>query len=591
MDMYNMGNNGVSSDPKPQTIHYNNHYGAMQLRRGQLLPATVRNGEPSNGTAPLNGQMNSFEGAAFYNRQMNNRHEPRSIRLSGLVEGDDFQEGTPTGPKETSNADRDERLRQILSSNTLNFAGQGMQVAGPSEPQSNGIVERKKTPYYPSRASFDDDALLYNVRPHPGGGLVTHYPVDYKGKGKMVDRGVQQSNAMAGPSKNILDPAYLSHAYHDQLNNGFAANDAKVQIGGQKSSQAEPRSNGIAQTNMDYMTGRMEGMSLSSSESFHTSSYNHNAHQANLPRLQMHPHRSRSNAGMQHEHGGMNRMNQGLGTYRNPKSNGHLGSNSALSIPQQVPNQGVYDSIPTETPRPRRLEYELAPRDFNPQADPKARARLVNGVEWINYFWDERKQKFESIHPDAIVIKNITFAILQVQLKDLINRLGLPEPFAFNYHFDKQDAFRGMAFANFNSHEDAKKVLRGLQGVRLRLEPDDPDNPRDPNIEYRELHVEFKVVQDQKEKEMNDMKKRAQRGQLRAQHQSVTREQMESLLPPVNMSTTSGPSQHTRQPDLQSQTRFDAPIPSRQSSATTFITTPPSGTQPPFPPCSTLDSP
>lgn len=48
----------------------------------------------------------------------------------------------------------------------------------------------------------------------------------------------------------------------------------------------------------------------------------------------------------------------------------------------------------------------------------------------------------DDVIPNAIVIKNIPFAIKKEQLLDIIEDMDLPLPYAFNYHFDN-GIFRG----------------------------------------------------------------------------------------------------------------------------------------------------
>ena len=42
----------------------------------------------------------------------------------------------------------------------------------------------------------------------------------------------------------------------------------------------------------------------------------------------------------------------------------------------------------------------------------------------------------EELIPTAIVIKNIPFAVKKEQLVAIMTDMGLPLPYAFNYHFD-----------------------------------------------------------------------------------------------------------------------------------------------------------
>lgn len=80
----------------------------------------------------------------------------------------------------------------------------------------------------------------------------------------------------------------------------------------------------------------------------------------------------------------------------------------------------------------------------------------------------------EETIPTAIVIKNIPFSLKKEVLFKVFTALDIPRPYAFNYHFDN-GVFRGLAFANFHSPEEAKTVVQVLNGYeitgrRLRVE-------------------------------------------------------------------------------------------------------------------------
>ncbi|KAJ1950899.1 Peptidyl-prolyl cis-trans isomerase pin4 [Linderina macrospora] len=72
--------------------------------------------------------------------------------------------------------------------------------------------------------------------------------------------------------------------------------------------------------------------------------------------------------------------------------------------------------------------------------------------------------------PNAIVVKNINFAIKRETLLQTMSDLGLPLPYAFNYHFDG-GVFRGLAFGNFRTPEEAARVIVGLNGIMLLGRP------------------------------------------------------------------------------------------------------------------------
>lgn len=119
----------------------------------------------------------------------------------------------------------------------------------------------------------------------------------------------------------------------------------------------------------------------------------------------------------------------------------------------------------------------------------------------------------DDVIPNAIVIKNIPFAIKKEQLLDIIAGMGLPLPYAFNYHFDN-GVFRGLAFANFTTPDETVEVIQQLNG-------------RD--ISGRKLKVEYKKILPQAERERIEREKREKRGQLEEQHRSISNLSLQSL--------------------------------------------------------------
>lgn len=111
----------------------------------------------------------------------------------------------------------------------------------------------------------------------------------------------------------------------------------------------------------------------------------------------------------------------------------------------------------------------------------------------------------EELIPTAIVIKNIPFAVKKEQLQNLMQELGLPIPYAFNYHFDN-GVFRGLAFANFQNAEDTKEVI---------------DTMNHMDLQGRKLRVEYKKMLPAAERDRIEREKRERRGQLEEQHRPV----------------------------------------------------------------------
>ncbi|CDK25110.1 unnamed protein product [Kuraishia capsulata CBS 1993] len=124
---------------------------------------------------------------------------------------------------------------------------------------------------------------------------------------------------------------------------------------------------------------------------------------------------------------------------------------------------------------------------------------------------DEAKD--DDLIPTAIVIKNIPFAIKKEQLLDVMTKLSLPLPYAFNYHFDN-GVFRGLAFANFTSTDEASLVVNQLNGRE---------------IGGRKLRVEYKKMLPLVERERIEREKREKRGQLEEQHRSSSATSLASM--------------------------------------------------------------
>ncbi|KAE9978623.1 hypothetical protein EG328_001384 [Venturia inaequalis] len=111
----------------------------------------------------------------------------------------------------------------------------------------------------------------------------------------------------------------------------------------------------------------------------------------------------------------------------------------------------------------------------------------------------------EELIPTAIVIKNIPFAIKKEQLVQIMTEMGLPLPYAFNYHFDN-GIFRGLAFANFTTADETAAVIDTMNHYELC---------------GRKLRVEYKKMLPLVERERIEREKREKRGQLQEQHQPM----------------------------------------------------------------------
>ncbi|KAL2018968.1 hypothetical protein VTK56DRAFT_10193 [Thermocarpiscus australiensis] len=115
--------------------------------------------------------------------------------------------------------------------------------------------------------------------------------------------------------------------------------------------------------------------------------------------------------------------------------------------------------------------------------------------------------------PTAIVIKNIPFNVRKEMLTSIMSELGLPQPYAFNYHFDN-GIFRGLAFANFQSPIDTQTVIEQLNGYE---------------VQGRKLRVEYKKMLPEHERERIEREKREKRGQLEEQHQPMNLHSQSSM--------------------------------------------------------------
>lgn len=119
------------------------------------------------------------------------------------------------------------------------------------------------------------------------------------------------------------------------------------------------------------------------------------------------------------------------------------------------------------------------------------------------------------IIPTAIVIKNIPFNIKREQLLQVIRDLGIPVPYAFNYHFD-QGIFRGLAFANFHTASEANEVVAALNGL---------------DVSGRKLRVEYKKVLQAGEKERIEKEKALKRMQYAQTGHDKERKKDKSMSP------------------------------------------------------------
>ncbi|KAF9353761.1 hypothetical protein BGX26_008487 [Mortierella sp. AD094] len=113
--------------------------------------------------------------------------------------------------------------------------------------------------------------------------------------------------------------------------------------------------------------------------------------------------------------------------------------------------------------------------------------------------------------PTAIVIKNIPFSVKRDSLLAILDNLDIPKPYAFNYHFDN-GIFRGLAFANYRTAEEADLVFHSVNGYE---------------VQGRKLRVEYKKVMPAAEQEKRDQEKAA--AAALAAQEALQRREMEIM--------------------------------------------------------------
>ncbi|EPY52489.1 RNA-binding protein Cip2 [Schizosaccharomyces cryophilus OY26] len=154
-------------------------------------------------------------------------------------------------------------------------------------------------------------------------------------------------------------------------------------------------------------------------------------------------------------------------------------SNSAgLSLQATTPYDVLNNSGPATTSvlssTTRPLEGMLSYNDnVNSHNSSAANAPGAKNLSSSQVLPSAPEAEEETI-PTAIVIKNIPFSLKKEVLFKVFTALDIPRPYAFNYHFDN-GVFRGLAFANFHTPEEAKTVVQVLNGYeitgrRLRVE-------------------------------------------------------------------------------------------------------------------------
>lgn len=149
-----------------------------------------------------------------------------------------------------------------------------------------------------------------------------------------------------------------------------------------------------------------------------------------------------------------------------------------------------------DTPSPPPMGY--APIGFSgAYTIPHQHPQISNPADgWRNgYAMPAIPTQDDDVIPTAIVIKNIPFAVSRETLLGVMESLGAPLPYAFNYHHDN-GVFRGLAFANFRAPDEAASVVAALNGY---------------DVQGRKLRVEYKKVLQPGEKDKIEREKALKR--------------------------------------------------------------------------------
>lgn len=157
---------------------------------------------------------------------------------------------------------------------------------------------------------------------------------------------------------------------------------------------------------------------------------------------------------------------------------------------------------------------DLAPSIASGKVPQSPTASITANISTVTANTSTTLDDDDELIPTAIVIKNIPFAIKKEQLLDVMTKLNLPLPYAFNYHFDN-GVFRGLAFANFTLTDETSMVVDHLNGRE---------------IGGRKLRVEYKKMLPVQERERIEREKREKRGQLEEQHRSTSNASLASLM-------------------------------------------------------------
>lgn len=159
---------------------------------------------------------------------------------------------------------------------------------------------------------------------------------------------------------------------------------------------------------------------------------------------------------------------------------------------QYYPHQGYhYQPIMQAAPLLGQFQpqpYQQPPQQYLPPQQPL----LPQQAQQPQQFHQQQGEEPDTI-PTAVVIKNIPFAVKREALLAILDNMDIPKPYAFNYHFDN-GIFRGLAFANYRTAEEADLVFNTVNGL---------------DVQGRKLRVEYKKVMPAAEQEKREQEKAA----------------------------------------------------------------------------------
>lgn len=203
------------------------------------------------------------------------------------------------------------------------------------------------------------------------------------------------------------------------------------------------------------------------------------------------------------------------------------------------PDHSQYAPMAVTPSPPPHSAYGMAPPGANggysQMGMPQYGAQPMGNMappqsRWRTSTYQPMQPADDDVIPTAIVIKNIPFAVSRDLLLGVIESLGAPVPYAFNYHHDN-GVFRGLAFANFRAPEEAASVVAALNGY---------------DVQGRKLRVEYKKVLQPGEKDKIEREKALKR----MKSVQFDREMMPPpiMVPPIHTNGNMGMGNHENSP-------------------------------------------